>query len=93
MFVDISETRRKVTDMNNKLLGAIQAIDAMYLAGNLVRWKLEYCISCDYVKADDDWVIVALNCVDDNDMLEMALESFLGNIKDGDYDPSPEPVS
>jgi len=79
--------------MNEKLLGAIQAIDAMYLAKDKVRWSLECSISFDYVKMDDDWVIVALNCVDDNDMLEMALESFLGNIKDGDYDPSPEPVS
>lgn len=80
--------------MNEKLLNAIKAIDGMYLAKRDIRASLEFSINgCGYVSEADPWVVAALNARDDN-MLEIALEFFLAELKEGSYDmPNVEPLA
>jgi hypothetical protein len=72
--------------MNEKLRNAILVLNELCNFAKELRETVEGAIDCKLIGRDDPWVAAALNCKEDSDILDIALEFFIADIKSGFYD-------
>ena len=70
-----------------KLRAAITVIGTMEIGAvmstTVARRELEYAVKTGKVDINDTWVMAALNCKNDADMIETAVENLLADCREG----------